>query len=462
MSWSTPSMTRAITSVMKRALARTEFSTTPTDKRSVAQIAGCVALAWMMLSLPNVHGQSTDRYEPAVRQLPADNVALFASDNPNVTVQLTSLDKTIASSLGGSSITVIRPNKQTETLSVDASGQAIISGVQGGLHVLVASHPAAHATIAVALRAVAPKSDETKKADPFALDFERAPEISPIQIPLLPINVKTLLPIVQNNLAHSDAIGVNIIDPAVINDDLPAAGFEYKIQLGGDGFLRGRLFSVVQPGSRYSRLQGTAIVIFKNGVPVGKTTANALGQFQIKGLQPGTHGLVVAGRGGYAAFGFEAVTSDGLLARSDGSRSFAYSQLMNEGEIMPVVLSPPAMTQLLAQTVTTHSKTYDEARQRKTIDNATRQIDGAARQRESQQILAQNSGPGIEDIENFQKIRNALSLESAQKSRQRVAEQTADRPAADQPDAQAKRGPVNPLRLAADRDPNVPFNPLRP
>ncbi|QDT10410.1 hypothetical protein [Planctomycetes bacterium K23_9] len=389
--------------------------------------------------------------ESATRRIPADNVALFDANHAVVSVQLKSISDSMDDTLAGTSVTVIDPEKSIQTLTADESGVVEIHDVQEGVYAVVATNGVAHGAMMVACRKVEVADPDGKgDADPFDLDFEREPQIEPINLMMMRVGQDSLRPIIANNFLLEQELSLRIVDQALVRNSLSSAAFESTIQLGEDGALRGRLISVINPTSRYSGVAGTLIVIFKDGIPIGKTTANALGQFQINSLKPGTHGLVVAGRGGYAAFGFNAVEGKNLLARSDGSRSFAYSQLMNDGEVLPVALLPPPMMAAIQTSV-------------ETIYDAQTEL-----QENTQQMLAQDNGPSQKDLATLESLRNSMATNNVEaktpiKEAPAQVMQPLAPPVAAAPDKlshRQKKVPVNPLRLT-NRNSNAPYNPLR-
>ncbi|MGB7344840.1 MAG: hypothetical protein WBD20_11535 [Pirellulaceae bacterium] len=402
--------------------------------------------------LPNEE-QSLVQIEPSVRRLPADNVALFNALDRELTIKLQVFDQSIADSIADTFVTVIDPEKKSQVLVADADGEVKISDVSEGVYIVSATNSKAHGTIVIACRSILVDDKDKEVNDIFSLDFEKTPEVAPVPLVMMCVREEMLQPIVTNNLPEEIALSRDVIDSQLVEQGLNGAGHEFIIQLGEDGALRGRLISVVKPTSRLSGLQGTVVVVFKDGEPVGKTIANALGQFQINGLKAGSHGLVVAGRGGYTAFGMKTVENDGLLRRSDGSRGFAYSQLMNDGEVFPVVLTPP-----------THSPGI--------VDSiASSYAQEAARRDAAAVMLAQTPAPEKEDLAVLEEIRESVAAESdtiETVETASIVEVVQDKVnAKSEPTTQSEINrprrtvPVNPLRLVSERGDRAPFNPLR-
>jgi hypothetical protein len=85
---------------------------------------------------------------------------------------------------------------------------------------------------------------------------------------------------------------------------------------------------------------GTQIEILFNGETVGTTVASPGGNFRIRGLRSGVHGLIASGRAGYAAFAFQAQKSSELAEAKIPFQQTFVSVLQGD-EQLPVVLVPP-------------------------------------------------------------------------------------------------------------------------
>ena len=449
-------------------------------KTIVAVMLLCVSMMPLCHADP---GNSSDDVKQS-RRFPADQVVSVTPEKRSFTIKIDTLVDSIRDSISRCNVEVIDPNQERHQLAIDENGIATVRDAEKGLYVVVAANDVAYGTIVIACRETTQTVDTDVADDLFQLDFEDSSPNSTTVLMMIPVIEQEIRPVVKNNFPEFPFIVPNLVDRKMVIEQLTTPGAENIVQLGKGGALRGKLTSVIKAISRYSGVEGTLIVVYKDGKPVGKTTANGLGQFQINGLKSGAHGLVVAGRGGFAAFGIKAVEESGLIDRPLHGRKFSFAHLMNDGEILPVILSPPTVFPLIKESI---ASLYENVR---------------LQAKETDTMLAQTSPLDAEDQQTLDTIRTDFANQQAAKaapkspspppkrrSRSRIIPESnikAPEPkvarkkiappqvappqvappqvAASQiaaPQIASRKQPVNPLRRSANGGSTAPFNPLR-
>jgi hypothetical protein len=441
---------------------------------SIQTIAGVMLSFFVATSLCYAGDAGTIGDHNSSRRFPADQVVSVTPDKGSFTIKIDTLVGSIQESIGRCKVEVIDPNKERQQLAVGKDGIVTVQNAKPGLYIVVAASDVAYGTTVIACREATQANAADDTDDLFRLDFEDESPNNTVVLMMIPVIEKQIRPVVTNNVPDFPAITRSVIDRELLANDLTTPGAENTIQLGKGGALRGKLMSVVKATSRYSGVEGTLIVVYKDGQPVGKTTANALGQFQINGLKPGAHGLVVAGRGGFAAFGIKTVDADGLIDRPLDGRKFSYTQLMNDGEVLPVVLSPPTVFPTIIQSI---ASIYDNVR---------------LQAKETETMLAQKSPLDAENQKTLDAIRNDFAKQQARQptgetthvspkkrsrsriipdanvknspprvSAPRVSAPRVSAPRVAPPKVASRKQPINPLRLSPNNGSSAPFNPLR-
>ena len=430
---------RAHSSSILRDVRRLRWSTTV----AIARTSCLLTIFLVTIAVANAQQQQTEK------RLPSDNIAWFSPSDAMIEVQLNTIESDV--SLAGADIRLISSDGETRDFVADQNGKAVLEDISEGLHAVLASKRTQqgelHSAIVVGIRSLGAATDAA--TDIFGLDFEVADQIRPLQMTMMNVKSDIVHTVMQNNLPTGERLLADRLNHNLAIKQLTSEAFEFKIQLGADGSLRGKLISLMDPRSRQSGLQGTNIIIFRNGAPVGKTVANAVGQFRIQGIQTGVHGLMAIGRGGYCAFAFNATDEEGLLTRDSSGRMFAISQLSNDGETIPVALIPPSMNQPVVDFVTTQREVKTEASEPDTSE-AT-QI--AATEAES----LPKAETKIETDINRESARLVKRSEPVHLTEVKPGPLPTSQPAV----AKANlRQPINPLRARTTRG-KIPLNPLR-
>lgn len=279
-----------------------------------------------------------------LRRVPKHNIAYFAPGDATVTVQLTGFDDPAGTSFAGTRLVAIDSSGDSRVFAANDTGVVVIDEVKEGVYALLASSESAHGAVLMLMQA---NDQPAKKVaeDLFDLDFSPEPERHIVQMTMMTAGADQIVPIVKNNLPETLDASVVLVEDVYVSQAKPLDGPGFDIKLGRGGALRGDLRSVIRPSNIFSAVSGTNVVVFKNGKPVGVTQANALGQFQLNGLMPGPHGVMIAGRGGYAAFSINAIAgeSEKKVSESDGNSRYTYTSVHFTGDIFQVALVPPPM-----------------------------------------------------------------------------------------------------------------------
>ena len=263
----------------------------------------------------------------------------FSAKDREVTFELNASDPSQQHIVDGATLTVVDRTGNVRTLVSDASGVVRLNNVTEGAHAVTASNGDFHSAILVVMREV--PATQTGDLEVLGFYFDYIDAIRPVSLRMMKVNPEPLQNIFEQAATAYVDIPLSSIDSNLIETSKVGEQFEGQIQLGKNGSLQGRIVTVMDASSYFSIVEGTHVVVLKDGIPVRKTTVDENGRFRMKGILPGKHGMILFGRGGYAAFSFTAVQTKGLLIRPNSGRLFAMSQLLNNGEVMPVALIPP-------------------------------------------------------------------------------------------------------------------------
>ncbi len=271
-----------------------------------------------------------------VPQLPADNIARFTAESRQVSVSLDMLGSADGStSLAGTNVTVVDSLGATREFTANANGVITIDEVSAGPHAIVASTDNAHGASLFVF-------------EPSGQDAIGAELISPqpARMTLMSISGEGLMPLIDDYLTVTDS------SPFADDDreaTLPTgSSFGYQVEIGPNGELNGQV-TTIAAGDR--TLAGVTIVILKNGQPVARDVTDVDGRFAMKGVRPGVHGLVAAGPAGYAAFAFDAVSSDSVTRRGDDSPYRLVSTMMAPATTLPVALIPSSFVPAVVNSI---------------------------------------------------------------------------------------------------------------
>lgn len=255
-----------------------------------------------------------------IDRLPADNLAYFTASR-EVKLQLDLLaDMDDGGSLSDAIVTVVRPNGSKVRLRPDATGAVTLTDAQPGAHAIVATKDGAHGTTLLYMDRKEGNATPTKRVTMLKVASEELRD--PIS------RVRGL------------SSGSSLVRSSVRVDPV----YDYNVTLGPSGTLNGRVLSLDPTVS----LAGTYIAVYYGGQRVGNTTADSAGNFQITDVRPGVHGIIASGRAGYSAFAFNALPSSELAMTNSSEQTFVAAQV---GDVVPVVLVPPQLTEPVVETV---------------------------------------------------------------------------------------------------------------
>jgi hypothetical protein len=286
------------------------------------------------------------------RRLPTENILFFDPGNPTLKLQLESLSSRNSKPFPRTRLTLIDGHGDSREFTSDDDGQVTIDNISDGLYGVAAFNAHAHASTVFALRSRASAAVEAVTHD-FAGQPATAVAVTARLVMATAIGGK-LAALVDENLIADPDVPTAAVDANVVDGLGGLSPFGYQVQLGTGGVLRGQLITVMRPTSRYSAVKGTRITLTKNGIPIATVQANALGMFKIGGVRPGTHGVIVTGRHGYAAFAFEAVDTVSVVEDRDLPYQFVSARTSSEGTILPIALVPPTMIPAVLKSTKEH------------------------------------------------------------------------------------------------------------
>ena len=301
------------------------------------------------LQQPTLAQNPNDFSADNTRQVPENNVAYFDPGQRQATVQLRGFGDSTGQSFANTHVSLIDTSGVQRNFVVNEDGAIVIDNAKAGVYALIASSEFAHGAAILLMKAG--KVTEKVAQDLFEIDFLPAPtsESKPAWMTMMATSADQIVPIIQNNLPDSLKTSVKAVDERYAAGAKEIAETMTEVKLGRKGAIRGSLLSVIRPSSIFSAVSGTNVVVFKNGKPVGATKANALGQFQLNGLIPGRHGLMISGRGGYAAISINVIASD--LENDDSKSTYSFTDMHFTGDILQVALIPPPMLPNVAKEI---------------------------------------------------------------------------------------------------------------
>jgi hypothetical protein len=280
-------------------------------------------------------------------ELPEDNRA-YVSATRTLTVQLDTL--AAVEGLDDALVTLIRPSGVTTQYEPNENLEITLDELESGPHALVASSRQAHGTMLLDVLET-PPAEVVPAPDQAVEAAEPAPPARK-RMTLLAVRGSQLLPFVEDMRDYGLA-GPLDADALVAASARWKSGqaFNFKVLLTEDGTLLGRVITIWNETD--VSVEGTNIVIFRDGRRVGSTTCDAEGLWSMGGMQAGVYGLIASGQAGYAAFAFETVDAVGVVMRNSRGERFA-SQVQPQPVIdrLPVVLCPPPFLDEIEETIT--------------------------------------------------------------------------------------------------------------
>ena len=286
------------------------------------------------------------------RRIPANNIIQFAPIDASVFIQLKSSNDPANKSMAGARLLAIDASGEIREFFADDEGVVLIDHVVEGVYALLASSENAHGAMLISMQE---NEDVTAQVaqDLFEKDFLPTPKRRLFSMTMMTISADQIVPIIENNLPETVEASFDLVEEVSTSEVLGFDAPNFDIKLGQGGALRGNLLSIIRSTSVFSAVSGTNVVVFKNGKPIGVTRANALGQFQLNGLMSGIHGVMVAGRGGYAAFSINVSNDDDdkNASNEESNSGHTYASVQFKGDVVQVALVPPPMLPQVAQEI---------------------------------------------------------------------------------------------------------------
>ncbi|QDT04528.1 hypothetical protein K227x_29200 [Rubripirellula lacrimiformis] len=317
--------------------------------QSLAALMGCLVLGGTALADNAAVAASdatvvTTTMQDEVDQLPADNVAYFAANRQvKVKLDLLAALQDEKAELENALVTVVRPDGTASDYVPNADGIVTIDNVQKGVHALTSSSDRIHGTIATYFT----EQQGVDQADPLAL----ANQPAPLQMTMLKVKSDDLRSAIDN------VRGLTSTDSGFGGDVNAGQAYNYRVSLGDDGLLRGRIVLLTRDSSISAG--GVDVTIYFNGRAVGSTVSDDQGNFQMSGLRSGVHGIVASGPAGFAAFAFEAIGPSDVAMVSKSGQTLVAAEAVAV-DVLPVVLVPPKMVQPVVDAITRYYPNLNE------------------------------------------------------------------------------------------------------
>ena len=435
-----------------------------TNPRLISLATLAVFCCTGFLQQPTLAQDPNDFLANNTRQVPENNVAYFDPAKRQVTVQLRGIGDSTGRSFANTHVSLIDTRGIQRNFVVNDDGAIVIDNAKKGVYALVASSDFAHGS-AILLMKPGEVTEEKVAQDLFEIDFLPPPtsKSKPAWMTMMATTADQIVPIIQNNLPDSSETSVKAVDERYVVRAKEVEETMIEVKLGRNGAIRGSLLSVMRPSSIFSAVSGTNVVVFKSGKPVGVTKANALGQFQLNGLMPGRHGLMISGRGGYAAISINVIAGD--WENDDSESTYSFTNMHFTGDILQVALIPPPMLPNVAKDILAFypdPKLLEDERmlaeKRLLEQEQAKRIKIASEPKRKPSVTSPNAPPHSTLVLDQQESSRSIKSMTAPSA---DAKTTADAKTRVKVKTRVRRKiPVNPLRLKPSTG-NIPRNPLR-
>jgi len=271
----------------------------------------------------------------AARQLPAMNSLYVADRTQPIVVQLAKFDGTSASELAGIALTVISPDTKSTRYKVNGDGAVVFQAEKSGVYAFLVSGPMGHVAFPVVVRLGSgqPTNDGAAATPTINLPIFN---LSPGEAARA---ISSFLP--PGNGALSD------IDASLVSVGDVTSTINFRVNLSESGRMEGQVVTLMQSRLLRQNLEGNNLLLYKDGQLVARAISDSLGRFAFEDVQPGNYGIICAGPGGYAAFGFEAFTPS--LSTALKNRETFVTKMVKQppaagpfssGDVLPIVPIP--------------------------------------------------------------------------------------------------------------------------
>lgn len=269
-----------------------------------------------------------------VRQIPSENVLLVPDPAQPIRVQLTKFDGTEASELAGTALSVVSPDSTSTRYKVNEQGAVVFKVEKSGLYALITSSPMGHAAFPVVIRIADQENQESSAATPT------------IMLPLLNLGPGEALRAVNSFLPPTKST-LSDIDTGLVASGEATLTIDFRVNLSDAGRLEGQVVTLMRDALVDQNLAGNNLLLYKDGELLARAISDSLGRFAFEELKPGNYGIICAGPGGYAAFGFEAILP--MLSTALKSQETLVSALVQQppasgpfssGNVLPIVPIP--------------------------------------------------------------------------------------------------------------------------
>jgi hypothetical protein len=275
------------------------------------------------------------------RKIPEDNIAYFNRADRKVRFQLVKMSGLEDQTLAGTKLTVIDSAGAEKSVVADKAGVATLNDAEPGLHALVVVGDEGHVAVPIALREEAPSDDPAS-----------APMPSMVKLAVTSIDPRDAVEFTTAYLPPEPTGSPEDIDSDLVSTGSAVPSLQYRIRLSSEGALSGQVYSLVRDGLSTSGVGNTNLAIYRGNQLVARPVADETGKFSVPNLAPGYYGILAAGAGGYAAFGFEAYDATTLASSQSQNQTFVSTRNDNltfvntqagGSDTLPVVLVPPSM-----------------------------------------------------------------------------------------------------------------------
>lgn len=276
------------------------------------------------------------------RQLPAKNVLNLPNLSSPIHVQMAKIGGGNPAEFAGSTLIVISPDSRSARYAADSRGVVKFQAKQVGLHALVTTGPYGHAAFPIIVRTTS--VDE----EVFAASGSQ---------PTITLPIFTLLPGEASRALRSFVpprkFAATDLDASLVASGELMPTRDFQVDLSEAGRLEGQVMTLLRQDLIGQSLAGNNLLLFKNGELQARSISDSMGRFAFENLKPGSYGIICAGPGGYAAFGFEAMMPS--MSASIGNRKQFVSTLAqtappsSPGGLLPVVPIPSPFTSAIPE-----------------------------------------------------------------------------------------------------------------